>query len=191
MSRLQAVPFVLNALQMKSNLRAPTIRKSPRHWSANQTLIRKMMIVLCMWPICLTIGQASFLIPPSDNLYTSACLHLQNVNMPEIKLKQVSVKKTHLSHHYWQKINWLTFLSTKSAQKDLIPTTLCQQALSNTQCMMENIIKSNICHASDFFLSAKNSQRFYVDFLWLLFVPKCQGRCAIMLLKTSFQSIWP
>lgn len=31
MSRLQAVPFVLNALQMKSNLRAPAIRKSPYH----------------------------------------------------------------------------------------------------------------------------------------------------------------
>lgn len=91
-----------------------------------------------------------FLIPPSDNLYISDCLHLQNVNMPEMKLKQISVKKPHLSHHYWQKINWLTFLSTKSAQWDLIQTILCQQALSNTLCMMEDIIKSNVCHASEF-----------------------------------------
>ena len=98
-----------------------------------------------------TTAQAFFLISISHNLYTSACLHLQNVNMPEMKLKQVFVKKTHLSHHYWQKINWLTFLSTKSAQWDLIQTMLCQQALSNTQCMMEDILKSNVCHASDLF----------------------------------------
>lgn len=82
MSNLRAIPFVLNALQMKSYLRALTIKKSPHHWSANQTLIREIMIVLCVHSFCFTIGQDSFLILASDNLYTSACLHLQNVNLP-------------------------------------------------------------------------------------------------------------
>lgn len=45
------------------------------------------MIAQFMCSFCFTIGQGSFLIPTSGNLYTSACLHLQNVIMLDIKLK--------------------------------------------------------------------------------------------------------
>lgn len=127
MSRLQAVPFVLNALQMKSNLRAPTIRKSPYHWSANSTLIRKMIIAQCVCSFSLHNCTTILLLYHSPlTIYTLQLVCMQNVNTPEIRLKLASEKKTHLSHCNWHKINCLTFLPDESSLQDLLRKNLPQ-----------------------------------------------------------------
>lgn len=141
-THLQALPFVLNALQMKSNLRAPAIRKSLCQWSANWTLIRKMIIAQCVHSFCLTIVQPFFLLYHPLTINILQPMYMHNINVPEIKLKLVSEKETHLSRYYWHKINWMTFVPNKSVQWNFAHTILSQQALSNTQYKIGNIIKS-------------------------------------------------
>lgn len=60
---------------------------------------------------------------------------------------------------------------------------LCQQALSNTQCMMENIIKSTVCHASDFLPKELNCMLTLFD----LFMLKCPEYHIGMLLRMFYQ----
>lgn len=148
MSHLQAVPFVLNALQMKSNLRAPTVRKSLHHWSANWTLIRKMIIAQCVCSFSLHNGTTIlFLYHSPLTIYTLQFVCMQNVNTPEIRLKLVSEKKTHLSHHNWHKINCLTFLPDESLLK-----RICFRKFPfHKRSMMEKIIKWTVVNLFFFF----------------------------------------
>lgn len=80
-------------------------------------------------------------------IYTLQFVCMQNVNTPEIRLKLVSEKKTHLSHHNWHKINCLTFLPDESSLKRIS----FRKYSFHKQSIMEKIIKWTVVNLVFFF----------------------------------------